>query len=206
VRDTGAGIPADVLPHIFDPFFTTKPVGQGVGLGLAQVYGIIQQHGGTVEVSSEPGAGTTFSIYLPAQDQVAPPLTGGDGLEVFGGRGELILLVEDDEVARGALLELLTSQRYRVLAAANGQQALALFAQQTEPIQLVVSDVVMPEMGGVELSTHLQAARPGLRMLLITGHPLDAPAQEMLEQGWVRWLQKPFSARDFLRTLRELLD
>jgi len=151
VRDTGIGIPPDNLPHIFEPFFTTKPVGEGTGLGLAQAYGIVKQHDGFIIVNSQVGEGTIFTIYLPALPiSDFKEVIDVSGLEIEG-EGETILVVEDDGVTLVALRDLLESQNYHVLMATNGVEALDIFEQNEESVNLVVCDVVMPEMGGVEL-------------------------------------------------------
>jgi signal transduction histidine kinase/CheY-like chemotaxis protein len=206
VSDTGFGIAPDVLPHIFEPFFTTKPIGQGTGLGLAQAYGIIKQHGGHIEVESRPGEGTTFHVFLPAleasdQYELLPEQT----LELDG-EGETILVVEDDAVARQAMSDLLKAYNYRVLVAADGVEALDLFNQRWEDIALVVSDIVMPEMGGVDLYYALRQRWPQVKMLFVTGHPLREQDQAILERGEVNWLQKPYAIQTFHETIRQLIN
>ena len=206
VADSGAGIPAEVLPFIFDPFFTTKPVGKGTGLGLSQAYGIIQQHGGGIDVRSRPGEGTTFIIYLKALPvpEEAAALPQEPSQEIVGA-GETVLIAEDDGAARNALRALLETQNYRVLAASNGVEALGLFEKEPQSIELVVSDVVMPEMGGVALYQALRQRRPQVKMLFVTGHPLSEENQALLQDGQVRWLQKPFSMKEFTGVLKTLL-
>lgn len=206
VSDTGFGIAPDVLPHIFEPFFTTKPIGQGTGLGLAQAYGIIKQHGGHIEVESRQGEGTTFHVFLPAleasdQYELLPEQT----LELDG-EGETILVVEDDAVARQAMSDLLKAYNYRVLVAADGVEALDLFNQRWEDIALVVSDIVMPEMGGVDLYYALRQRWPQVKMLFVTGHPLREQDQAILERGEVNWLQKPYAIQTFHETIRQLIN
>ncbi len=207
VIDNGTGIAPEAMKHIFEPFYTTKPVGQGTGLGLAQVYGIIKQHGGSIDVSSQPGEGTAFNIYLAALE-----LPEDDSLFVeaqlgsFTGQGESVLLVEDDLTTRDALETLLCAQNYQVIPASNGLEALRLIEQQQEPIALVVSDIVMPVMGGLELYRALSQRHPDLKLLFVTGHPLDGDAQALLEEGRVQWMQKPFAVREFSQTVRKLLE
>ncbi len=206
LRDTGTGIPAEALPHIFDPFFTTKPVGQGTGLGLAQVYGIIQQHGGVIDVHSGKEEGTTFHIYLPelvtSEDAAKIPLP-----EVSQrGAGETLLLVEDDQPARKALQELLENQGYNILIAGNGVEAVRVFEENAATIEMVISDVVMPKMGGIELYHSLKKSRHGIKFLLITGHPLEVHQQVPLEKGMVEWLHKPFPVNEFLAVVQNLLE
>jgi two-component system, cell cycle sensor histidine kinase and response regulator CckA len=151
VTDTGTGILPEALPYIFEPFFTTKEPGKGSGLGLAQVHGIVGQHGGHIHVETEVGQGTVFKIYLPAVLLPAIESPTPVGINPVQGQGELVLLVEDGAVLRRALHEILEILNYRVLEASNGQEALALLAEQGEQIALVLSDVVMPEMGGKAL-------------------------------------------------------
>jgi signal transduction histidine kinase/CheY-like chemotaxis protein len=197
VTDTGEGIPPEVLPHVFEPFYTTKPVGEGTGLGLAQAYGIVKQHGGCIDVHSVVGAGTSFHIYLPAQ---LPIQEDGDNFDLSSetrGSGETLLLVEDDYSTREAMKTLLENSNYRVFAAANGQEALEIYKQEADSIAMVISDMVMPVMGGVALYQTLRERWPEVKMLFITGHPVDEKDQAMLESGNVNWLQKPFSVGVF---------
>ena len=206
VRDTGEGIPPDVIPHIFEPFFTTKPVGEGTGLGLAQAYGIVKQHDGFIDVQSQVGEGTIFTIYLPALAVAEQEVVLDEQPAGIEGEGETILVVEDDQVTLGALRDLLSSQNYNVLMAENGIKALEIFEQRSDSIDLVVCDVVMPEMGGVELFIALSARYPHVKMLFITGHPLQKENHALLERGSVHWMQKPFSVPDFNQALQELLE
>ena len=207
VRDSGTGIPADVLPHIFDPFFTTKAPGVGTGLGLAQVYGIVHQLDGFIHVESEEGTGTLFTIYLPLVDQPASTIEEVQSLPPLG-EGETILLVEDEEALRAAMAEMLAELGYVVISAANGREAITLLQAREENIDLVVSDLVMPDMGGKELYTELvqeySQERP-LRMLLVTGYPHDTLAEWQVEQGIIRWLQKPFAMDVFANRVAETL-
>ncbi len=205
ISDTGTGIPAEVIQHIFEPFFTTKPVGQGTGLGLAQVYGIIRNHEGFIDVKSQPGAGTNFIIYLPMLQNppLMPPIS--DIPQEVSGQGETILVVEDDEITREAICALLQANQYEVITAANGQHALEIFEREMGRITLIISDVVMPAMGGIELYNHLQANYGDIKILFITGHPLEGNYQRILEKGGVHWLQKPFSVQKFNETIWSLL-
>ncbi len=205
VSDSGGGIQKEVLPHIFEPFFTTKPVGQGTGLGLAQAYGIVKQHGGYIDVQNSPGNGAVFSIFLPAlqgskvedEQESAPALAEG--------KGERILVVEDDPITMDAIRALLEAQNYQVATAANGLDALQLFEIDRRGFDLVVSDVVMPDMGGVSLYSELCKRRPEVKVLFVTGHPLEDRDQEVLEKSGVPWLQKPFSVVEFFQTVEVLL-
>jgi CheY-like chemotaxis protein len=205
VRDTGTGIAPDVLPHIFDPFFTTKPVGRGTGLGLAQVYGIIKQHGGSIEARSKDGEGAAFEIYLPALQAQMEEARTIQPTPPKAGSGEAMLLVEDDPVAREALKSLLENQNYRVFSAEDGAEALQIFDQVVDQIALVISDVVMPNMGGVKLYRTLQERQPQIKFLFITGHPMDFENQILLEAGRVEWLQKPFTVPELSSALKSML-
>jgi signal transduction histidine kinase len=205
VKDSGAGIRTDHLPHIFEPFFTTKPVGQGTGLGLAQVYGIIKQHDGFIDVKSQVGHGTMFTIYLPAISEPQMDEQVNEPRVQINGIGKKVLVVEDDRATREALQALLEAHNYGVLTAWNGLDALKYLADNPAQIDLVVSDVVMPQMGGVALYKIIQERWPEIKVLLVTGHPMEDTNQEMLEQGGINWLQKPFSAQTFNQTVFSLL-
>ena len=205
VNDTGEGIPPDALPHIFEPFFTTKAVGEGTGLGLAQAYGIVKQHDGYIDVHSVVGEGTTFHIYLPAQQPVGEDVDIPDLYSDIRGSGETLLLVEDDYSTREAMKTLLVDSNYHVLTAANGQEALDIYEQQADNIAMVVSDMVMPVMGGVALYQNLMERWPDVKMLFITGHPVKEQDQTLLESGNVHWLQKPFSAGVFNAVVHSFL-
>lgn len=206
VKDNGEGIPAEILPHIFEPFFTTKPVGEGTGLGLAQAYGIIKQHDGYIDAHSITGEGATFHIYLPAQQPVAEVAQMPDASLAVPGSGETILLVEDDYSTREAMKTFLIDLNYEVITASNGREALSLYEDQPEVIDLVVCDIVMPVMGGVDLYQTLRKKWPEVKMLFITGHPVDEYDQELLESGNVHWLQKPFSVGVFNKAVQNFLD
>jgi PAS domain S-box-containing protein len=205
VADTGHGIPPEIMSHIWEPFFTTKPVGQGTGLGLSQVYGIIKQHGGAIDVASKVGEGARFNIYLPA---LAVPVDEGVGADTpakFDGTGKTVLVVEDDQVTREAIQSLLKVYNFWVLTATNGSEAIRIYQQMGAVIAIVVTDLVMPEMGGVALYHALQEQHPDVKVLFITGHPLDENSQALLEKGKVHWVQKPFSAKEFGAAMVALL-
>jgi CheY-like chemotaxis protein len=205
VSDTGIGIPVEEQSHIYEPFFTTKPVGQGTGLGLAQVYGIVKQHGGYIDLKSQVGEGTQFYIYLPSLVD-APEKSVPEQIPAqLDGEGKAVLLVEDDPATRKALDAMLSVHNYRVLAAENGVKALELLEAESDSVELVISDIVMPQMGGLDLYDHLQTRWPQIQVLLITGHPLDEQNQLTLRQGKVNWLQKPFTIQEFNQILLELL-
>jgi CheY-like chemotaxis protein len=205
VKDNGTGIRTDQLPHIFEPFYSTKPAGQGTGLGLAQVYGIIKQHGGFIDVKSQFGHGTTFTIYLPALTEQKPAASASETPVHIDGVGVTVLVAEDDYATREALQALLEAHRYTVMTAQNGLEALELLEAGQKKIDLIISDVVMPQMGGVALYKAIQERWPEKKILLVTGHPLDSQNQGMLEKGKIAWLQKPFSAQSFNQTVFNLL-
>jgi PAS domain S-box-containing protein len=190
VSDTGTGIPEEVLPYIYDPFFTTKPEGKGTGLGLSQVYGIVSSHDGFVDVHTELNVGTTFLLYFPALALPESPAAAVfDDLPL--GRGETILVVEDNAAARAAIVASLELLNYHVLEAENGKVALKVFAEHREDIALVLSDLVMAEMGGKALAQALHRQDPTLRVVLMTGHPLTEERDLLRETGVVAWIQKP---------------
>jgi PAS domain S-box-containing protein len=205
IADTGQGIATEILPHIFEPFFTTKPVGQGTGLGLSQVYGIITQHNGYIDVSSQLGGGACFSIYLPALSQAQESHTSQEASVKLDGGGKIVLIVEDDVATREALKELLRTYNFQAFTAANGREALNALQQVGDSVVLLVTDVVMPEMGGVTLYQVVQERWPHIKVLFITGHPLDADNQALLEKDNIHWLQKPFAAKEFSAAIRLLL-
>ena len=204
VQDEGSGIPEGELEHIFEPFYTTKRHGLGLGLGLSTVYGIVRQSDGHIVVDSIVGAGTTFRIFLPRVQPEAPK--GPEPAQPAASRGsETLLLVEDEESVRRLARKILARQGYTVLEAANGVEALELCARHAGRIDLVVSDVVMPFMSGVELTDRLQAVRPGLPVLLMSGYTGDALGHDLTDAN-ERFLEKPFTPDALARKVRSLLD
>ncbi len=206
VSDTGEGIKAEDLPRIFEPFFTTKHTARGTGLGLAQVYGIVKLHEGFIDVVSDLGQGTTFTIYLPAFIAPAIEESALEFDQLRMGHGETILLVEDDEASREALVEILGSVNYQVLAAANGQEALSLFEKKQGKIDLVISDMVMPVMDGASLYSALKERTSDIKMIIITGYPLERGGKEFLKQGVVAYIQKPLQVETVISVVRDALD
>jgi CheY-like chemotaxis protein len=205
VTDNGKGIPKEEIPNIFEPFFTTKPPGEGTGLGLAQVFGIVTQHEGHIDVLSEVGKGATFRVFLPAL-----PIASLSGIipedsRPIEGMMETILVVEDDEPMREALVETLELMNYQVLSAGDGLEALQFFDQEAN-IDLVLSDLVMPEMGGVALHAALKERYPDVKMVVMTGYPLEEGGKDLLEQGIVAWLQKPLDGETLGNAIRRILD
>jgi PAS domain S-box-containing protein len=203
VTDTGVGMSADTVEHIFEPFFTTKTVGEGTGLGLATVHGIVNQSGGEVLVYSEPGLGTSFKIYLPvsgALPERPEPAPGEDDL-----RGdETVLLCEDEEGVRHLIQYVLTNHGYRVLSAAGPLQALEIAAG--SPIDVLVSDVIMPDLSGPELATRLDSLRPGVRTLFVSGYTAETVRGRGRLPEDSAFLEKPFHQLSLLRAIRALID
>ncbi len=206
VTDTGQGIAPEHLSHIFEPFYTTKEEGKGTGLGLATVYGIVKQNSGFIWVYSEPGLGTTFKIYLP---QAAPArLVLQPSLPIEGcPRGcETLLLAEDEAAVRQATREFLTLNGYIVLEAKNGTEALAIARSYSGPIDLMITDVVMPQMGGAILAEGLASERPDMKVLFVSGYAEATVLRHGAIDVTTRFLQKPFSLKVLARKVRELLD
>jgi two-component system cell cycle sensor histidine kinase/response regulator CckA len=205
VSDTGSGIDPDVMLHMYEPFFTTKPQGKGTGLGLSQVYGIVKQHNGFIDAESSPGEGTTFIIYLPAIDeQTESDDTKGD-IQTQSGRGETILVVEDDTATRNAICEILESQGYTVFFAEDGAVALTELEARGGAVELIISDLVMPNMGGRDLYDEVSDRYPHIKMVLITGYPLGGHTRELLDHQRVTWLQKPLTSEALAQTVQFML-
>jgi two-component system cell cycle sensor histidine kinase/response regulator CckA len=206
VSDTGHGMTPEVKARIFEPFFTTRGVGQGTGLGLATVYGIVQQSGGHVRVYSEAGVGTTFKVYLPRVDQPARAAPGVSPSRAIVRGSETILLVEDEDAVRSITRYILRSCGYTVLEARDGDEAHRACGQHGGPIHLLLSDVVMPGVGGRELAEQLLALRPAMKVLYLSGYPDDAVVRHGVLQESVNFLQKPFTASALAQKVRDVLD
>ncbi len=204
VTDTGAGISPAALARIFEPFFTTKGPGKGSGLGLSQIHGIVKQHGGEIGVSTQVGAGTTFTIYLPAlaESAAAEPVVVAD--EAPAAAGQTILIVEDDPILRDALMDTVDLLGYRALSVANGREALAVLAQHRE-IGLIMSDLVMPEMGGRALLQEVKQRGVTAPMVILSGHPLDDELAGLQALGLAGWLLKPPEVEQLARLLAQTL-
>ncbi len=205
VSDTGCGMDAETMEHIFEPFFTTKGMGQGTGLGLATVHGIVNQNRGVLDVASELGKGTTFTLYLP--QVTAPPAENPApaAKPAPKGTGETVLLVEDEKSLRATCSQFLVYLGYKVLLAESPDAAVKLAEQHPDHIDLLVTDVVMPGMYGTALAKRLGAIKPGLKILLMSGYPLDAMAQRGIEDHELPFISKPFSRTEFAYKLREVL-
>jgi CheY-like chemotaxis protein len=208
VNDTGCGMDMATMARIFEPFFTTKEVGKGTGLGLATVYGIVKQHEGWVEVSSEVGKGTTFIVYLPASDEPAPARAARttEAAAVRGGH-ETILVVEDEIVLRDLAQLILHDCGYRVLVASSGAEALQAWERQAGGIDLVVTDMVMPGgMSGLELAAKLKAIQPQLKLIFTSGYNMEKSDTDFFRRHGALFLQKPYTRPDLANVVRECLD
>jgi two-component system cell cycle sensor histidine kinase/response regulator CckA len=205
VSDTGLGMEAETQTHIFEPFFTTKELGKGTGLGLATVYGAVKQNGGWIWVYSEPGRGTTFKIYLPQVEQVvdAPDQGRVDGPPLHG--SETILLVEDQDAIRDVAREFLKSSGYTILEARDGIEALQVAQEHHGDIDLLLTDVVMPRMGGPELAIRLANLRPQMKAIYMSGYTEFAKDNRKLAESEKAILQKPFALVTLARKVREVL-
>jgi CheY-like chemotaxis protein len=206
VRDNGAGMSKEILEHIFEPFFTTKDLGKGTGLGLATVYGIVRQNNGYIDVRSEPGEGTTFKIYLPrCENKTDEPTSEVKSRRISGGE-ETILLVEDSRPLLELGKRMLENLGYTVLPASTPRQAIDLVGRFGGDIQLLITDVVLPEMSGRELMARLSAARPNMRCLYMSGYTSGVIARQgVLEEG-ILFIQKPFSRADFAAKIRQAMN
>src|SRR5260221_4572114 len=207
VSDTGHGIDAETMSHIFEPFYTTKEEGKGTGLGLSTVFGIVKQSDGNLGVYSEVGQGTTFRVYLPRVNDngevtaVVAPLP-----EPRPARGETILLVEDAELLRIMIQEMLETAGFDVLVGGSAEEALAVVEAHSGPIHLLLTDVVMPRMSGPQLAERLKAVWPGVKVLYMSGYTDEAIVHHGVLEGGTHFLQKPFTTEALLRKLSEVLD
>jgi CheY-like chemotaxis protein len=206
VSDTGTGMSDEVVARAFEPFFTTKPTGEGSGLGLATVYGIVTQAGGDVGIYSEPGLGTTIRINLPATfDPASEPRQAKPDVPLSA-MGETVLLVEDEAIVREPLRRMLARYGYAVLAAANADEARMIVREHAGKIDLLLTDVVMPGSSGKELSIEVAELRPAIKVLFMSGYSQDVIVhQGVLEEG-VSLIEKPFTADSLLRQVRHVLD
>jgi two-component system CheB/CheR fusion protein len=206
VRDTGVGMDAERQAHIFEPFFTTKETGKGTGLGLATVLGIVEQSGGVIRCESQPGDGTSFTIFLPAvADAVDKGARPAGGLDVAPKGSEVVLLVEDEDAVRKLARMILETRGYTVLDASDGREGLALCEAYEGSIDLLVSDVVMPELGGRELVEGALKLRPGMKVMFVSGHTQDVVLKAGVQKG-TAFLQKPFTPTRLAQKVRETLD
>jgi two-component system CheB/CheR fusion protein len=206
VSDTGIGMDAESRSHLFEPFFTTKEAGKGTGLGLATVLGIVEQSGGAIRCDSEPGRGSTFTVFLPAIAETVDRATRAAGGLAEAPKGsETVLLVEDEDAVRVLARTILEKSGYVVLAARNGREGLAVCEAHPGPIDLLVTDVVMPEVGGRELAEGTLRLRPSMKVMFMSGHMQDVVLREGVQKG-TAFLQKPFTPAGLARAVREALD
>jgi two-component system cell cycle sensor histidine kinase/response regulator CckA len=212
VTDTGSGIPADIVEKIWEPFFSTKDVGKGTGLGLSTVYGIVKQTGGFIYCDSEMGKGTTFSIYLPRhypKPEETATVLAKDGVKEkradLTGKGR-ILLVEDEDAVRAFAIRALSSRGYTVVEADSGESALAVMERQTEPFDLILSDVVMPEMDGPTLLRELRKRGVTTRVIFVSGYAEDAFERNLEGQTDFAFLPKPFSLKQLVEKVKEVME
>jgi two-component system, cell cycle sensor histidine kinase and response regulator CckA len=206
VRDTGHGMDADTQQRLFEPFFTTKPQGKGTGLGLSSVYGGVEQNNGRILVASAVGAGSAFSIFLPRIE--SPELLDASAPVSDRSRpgSETILLVEDEDMVRRMLWKALTRAGYRVMEARHGGEALDIWTESKDEIDLVVTDIVMPVMNGLKLTQELRARKPAIRVLCMSGHSEDILNRQTEQDPDAHLLRKPFLPDALVRKVREILD
>jgi two-component system cell cycle sensor histidine kinase/response regulator CckA len=206
VADTGKGMDSETQSHVFEPFFTTKPPGLGTGLGLSTVYGIVEQMGGRIGFRSAPDRGTTFVIYLPVQPA---PTSLGDrpvtAASIPAGT-ETILLAEDEEAVRSMVRKILSTAGYTVLEARHGSDALLVSREFAGPIDLLLTDVVMPEMNGLKLARSLAADRPETAVIFMSGYTRDEVDRKGLTEPGVAFIPKPFTANELATAIRSVLD
>jgi len=204
LADTGIGMSPETQERIFEPFFTTKGLVNGTGLGLSSVYGIVKAHGGYIDVESKPDHGTTFSIFLPATRELVPDDSKGPEKALHG--TEKILIVDDEDIVLEVAGHMLRQLGYQVVEAQNGQEALEIYQREHDTIELVIFDMIMPEMSGHELFEKIHSTDPHMRTLLSSGYSLNDEARKILETGCDGFIQKPFDLRELSRKVRTLLD
>ncbi|HBF43810.1 MAG TPA: hypothetical protein DDW42_09350 [Desulfobacteraceae bacterium] len=204
VTDTGEGMDKDTQEKIFDPFFTTKEMARGTGLGLASVYGIIMNHGGLIDVYSEKGEGSTFNIYLPASEKTVKG-EKKPSQELLKGK-ETVLLVDDEDMIIDVGGQFLESMGYKVLTGTGGKEAVEIYKEKSDEIDLVIVDMVMPDMGGGETYDRIKKINPNVKVLLSSGYSINGHATEILERGCNGFIQKPFNMKQLSQKIKEVLD
>lgn len=205
VEDSGTGMSPAILDRIFEPFFTTKGERRGTGLGLAVVYGIVQNHKGFIDVRSIKDLGSTFRIYLPVLDE--DKKTSTDNIyspEIASGKGT-VLVAEDDPQVRSMVLRTLEKAGYTVLSANNGHEAVSLYKKHKDSVDLVVLDVVMPEMGGRDCFRHLKIINPSIKIVIMTGFTSDGSVEDFLDMGAIEVVKKPFELNDFSQVVHKAI-
>jgi CheY-like chemotaxis protein len=202
ISDTGVGIDEESQKRIFEPFFTTKEMGRGTGLGLASVYGIIKSHGGYINVYSELDQGTTFTVYLPASGKEAVEDTEINSV-VFKGTGT-ILLIDDEKMILEVGCELLQELGFKVLSAMSGQEAIDVFQNSRDKIDMIIMDMIMPGMSGSETFDHLRKIKPDVKILLSSGYSVDGQATKILQRGCNGFIQKPFNINQLAQKIQKI--
>jgi CheY-like chemotaxis protein len=204
-KDNGVGMTGEVMERIFEPFFTTKEKGKGTGLGLATVYGIVRQNGGNILVYSTPGEGTVFEVYFPLADSL--PVETERGITEAPPKGSATVMVaEDEDTVRNLTTRILERNGYRVISAANAEEALVLWSDWRQDVDFLLTDVIMPGLNGLELFNRLKDDKPELQVLYMSGYPEDVIADHGMNTGTVQLLEKPFSPDKLLTKIREILD
>jgi two-component system cell cycle sensor histidine kinase/response regulator CckA len=203
VRDSGMGMDQKTMERIFEPFFTTKGLSRGTGLGLASVYGIIKAHAGYIDVKSKKGEGTTFSIYLPASGKKLRE-KHGRSFEIVTGTGT-VLLADDEEVILDVGTKMLETLGYRVMVARGGKETIDIYEENRDTIDLIILDMIMPDMGGGDTFGRLKEINPNVRVLLSSGYSIDGRAQEIMGRGCDAFIQKPFRMEELSQKIREIV-
>ncbi|MCG2755586.1 MAG: response regulator, partial [Desulfobacteraceae bacterium] len=210
VKDTGIGMDKSTIEHIFEPFFTTKEMGRGTGLGLASVYGIIKAHGGYIDVESKEKQGTTFRVYLPATKRKVKKAskTSDELIKVTGtGTGTgTVLLVDDEEIIQDVCKELLKAIGYRVFSAKDGKEAIEIYRKNQDDIDMVLLDMILPNMSGGEVYDRLKEINPDIKVLLSSGYSIDGEATDILNRGCNGFIQKPFDMKKLSAKIWEILN
>jgi len=205
VLDTGTGIPPEIQDKIFDPFFTTKEYGKGTGLGLSTVLGIVKGHGGFITLTSQPGKGTQFQVFLPAEESVPPQAAEEQTSKPAAGHGELILVIDDEATIRNVTKQNLEANGYRVLTAQDGSEGVALYAQHREEVQLVLTDIMMPRIDGLALAKAVRAINPQARIIAGSGLATNAETADKAGAAFQAFLLKPYTAANLVKTVSEVL-